>query len=101
MKKKSTLIKIIIIVAIICFALASCSRVSQSNFEKVKPNMTMQEVIAILGEPTSSESMQILGVTGTAATWRDKKAEIDIQFINNQVFAKTYSTLSNEEKQKQ
>ena len=98
-KKKSTLFKIVIIIACICFAIASCSRVTQSNFEKVKSNMTVQQVISILGEPTSSDSVEILGVTGTVATWKDKKAEIDIQFLNNQVFAKTFSTLGNEENQ--
>jgi hypothetical protein len=67
--------------------------------------MTMKEVIAILGEPTHSESINILGIAGTSAVWKDKNAEIDIQFLNNMVAVKAYSKLedenNNDKKEKQ
>lgn len=53
--------------------------------------MKMQEVVAILGEPTSSNSVNIAGVSGTASQWKTNEAEIDIQFLNDKVIAKTFS----------
>lgn len=52
--------------------------------------MTMKEVIAILGEPTSSESISIAGISGTSAVWQDRYSEIDIQFLNDKVTVKTF-----------
>jgi len=54
--------------------------------------MKMQEVVSILGEPTSSDSVNIAGVSGTAAVWKSNDAEIDIQFLNDKVFAKSFTT---------
>ena len=52
--------------------------------------MTMQEVTAILGKPTSSESLSIAGVSGASAVWKDKQNEIDIQFLNDRMTVKTF-----------
>lgn len=71
--------------------LLSCSKVSQENFDQIKSDMTMQQVIAILGEPTSSQSLTIAGISGTSAVWKDKNAEIDIQFLNDKVTVKTFN----------
>lgn len=78
------------LVLISCIILFSCSRVSQENFNRLNQNMTMQEVIQILGEPTSSESVDIAGISGTASIWRSDKAEINIQFLNNKLLMKSY-----------
>jgi hypothetical protein len=75
----------------LCILLLSCSKISQKNFEKIKNNMTMDEVIAILGEPTNSENINIAGISGTSAVWKDNDAEIDIQFLNGHVIVKAYS----------
>ena len=72
-------------------ALLACSKVTQENFNKIKTNMTMKEVISILGEPTSSDSVNIAGISGTSAIWKEKEAEIDIQFLNDKVTVKTFS----------
>lgn len=50
----------------------------------------MNEVTAILGAPTSSESLSIAGVSGTSAVWKDKQNEIDIQFLNDRMTVKTF-----------
>lgn len=73
----------------LCILMVSCSKVTQANYEKIKPNMSMQEVIAILGEPSSSESISVAGISGTSATWRNNNSEIVIQFLNNKVTVKT------------
>jgi hypothetical protein len=74
-----------------CMTLIACSKISQTNFDKINTNMTMKEVVAILGEPTSSESINIAGISGTSAVWKDKNAEIDIQFLNDKVTVKAFS----------
>jgi preprotein translocase subunit SecG len=86
------------LVIAICTLLAACSKVSQDNFEKVKPGMSMKEVVMILGEPTKSESIDIAGVSGTSATWKDRSSEINIHFLSNQVLVKTFDRLGENNK---
>ncbi len=81
----------LLIAACVCFSLLACSKITQSNFDKIKPNMTMKEVVAIIGEPTSSDSINIAGISGTSAVWKDNNAEIDIQFLNDRVTVKSFS----------
>jgi len=87
---KKTLIRAILVIATISLLFA-CSKITQENSDKIKENMTMKDVIAILGEPTSSESINIAGIAGTSAVWKDKNAEIDIQFLNDRVIVKAFS----------
>lgn len=75
----------------VIFLVTSCSKITQSNFDKIKPNMTMQEVITILGEPSSSDSINIAGISGTSAVWQSHNAEINIQFLNNRVTIKVFN----------
>lgn len=77
----------------LCTLLFACSKVTQENFDKVKTDMTMKEVIMILGESTSSEAIMIAGISGTSAIWKNKQAEIDIQFLNDKVAVKSFSKL--------
>lgn len=53
--------------------------------------MPMAEVIAILGEPSTSQSVDIAGISGTSATWQNKNAVISIQFLNDKVQVKSFS----------
>jgi hypothetical protein len=77
--------------ASLCVLLIACSKITQENFDKIKNNMSMKEVTAILGEPTSAESITIAGISGTSAVWKDSNAEIDIQLLNNRVTVKAFS----------
>ena len=70
--------------------LAACSKVTQENFAKVQDGMSEQEVLAVLGPPTSSNSVQILGVSGTHSKWQDGGAVIDVRFVNGKVALKSY-----------
>lgn len=79
----------------ICLFIFACSRYTQENFEKIKLNMNMKEVISILGEPTSTDSVNIAGISGTAAIWKDKNTEITIQFINDHVVVKLINKENN------
>jgi hypothetical protein len=81
----------IVLLGLLCAIIISCSKISQKNYEKINTNMTMQEVVAILGEPTNSESINIAGISGTSAVWKDQSSEIDIQFLNDRVAVKSFS----------
>lgn len=74
------------------FLIAACgSKLSEENFAKVKEGMSEQEVIAILGAPTETNSVQVLAVSGTSSTWKDAAATVSIQFVNGQVRLKSYT----------
>jgi len=79
-----------ILLAVLAIALAACSRVTQENFSRVQEGMTEQEVIAILGEPTESNSVTVLGVSGTVARWKGGGAVITVRFVNGQAALKTF-----------
>ena len=70
--------------------LLACSKVTQANFAKVQEGMTEQEVIALLGEPTESNSVNVLGISGTTSRWVSGDAEIVIRFVNGQVALKRF-----------
>ena len=73
------------------FLLVACSKINSANFEQIKPGMTMAQVVKILGEPTSVESVNIAGISGTSASWKNHDATVVIQFFNDQVGIKTFS----------
>ncbi|MGE0874653.1 MAG: outer membrane protein assembly factor BamE [Burkholderiales bacterium] len=84
--------KLRIMVLAAALLLAACgSKLSEENFAKVKEGMSEQEVIAILGTPAETNSVQILAVSGTSSTWKDDTATVSIQFVNGQVRLKSYS----------
>lgn len=68
--------------------LAACSRVSESNYEKITDDMSKQDVIALLGEPTNSESAAIPGLSGSSLVWESGDVTITIQFLNDKVLLK-------------
>jgi hypothetical protein len=71
-------------------ALAACSKVSQENFGKIHDGMSEQEVQGILGSPTESSSVSVLGLSGTSSRWATKDAVITVQFVNGKVRLKNF-----------
>ncbi|MBM5573704.1 hypothetical protein GKO28_04435 [Deefgea sp. CFH1-16] len=47
--------------------------------------MSRAEVVAILGEPTQSESGGFLGIQGETASWQDGQVQITAQFVNQKL----------------
>jgi hypothetical protein len=86
-----------ILILCFCILICACSKLTQENFDKVQPDMTMKEVIAVLGEPTRSQSLNIAGLSGSSATWSKNNIEINIQFLNNKVTVKSFRKLKNEQ----
>jgi hypothetical protein len=70
--------------------LVACSKVNQENFAKVQEGMSEQEVMALLGSPTESNSVNVLGISGTSSRWVSGDAEITIRFVNGQVALKRF-----------
>ena len=78
---------------VICMSLVSCSgpKISQENFEKIQTGMALAQVLAILGEPTVSSSVDLAGFSGTVSKWKAGDVTITIQFVNGKVVAKQLS----------
>ena len=71
-------------------AAAACSKVNEENFGKVREGMSEPEVIALLGTPTESSSISVVGISGTASKWAAKDAVITVQFVNGKVLGKSF-----------
>jgi hypothetical protein len=53
--------------------------------------MTQADVMALLGDPTESNSIAFGPVGGTTSTWKANGRTITIQFVNGRVLAKVFS----------
>ena len=76
--------------ALVVVAVAACSKINEQNFGKLRDGMSEQEVLALLGTPTESSSVSVLGVSGTASKWVAKDAVITVQFVNGKVLSKSF-----------
>lgn len=72
-------------------AIAACSKITQENFAKIQEGMSEQEVISILGSPSESNSINVLGVSGTSSRWVGRDAVIDVRFVNGKVALKSFA----------
>lgn len=70
---------------LLALALAACNNVTPENYARIKDGMTEAEVIAILGKPTETSSLSVLGMTGTSSTWAGGGHSIMIQFVDGKV----------------
>jgi hypothetical protein len=75
---------------VLALALGACSKVSEENFAKVQVGMTEQDVVSILGSPTESDSVNVLGVSGAAWRWTSRNAAASVQFVNGKVASKIW-----------
>ena len=72
--------------ALLLLALAGCgSKINEENFARIEDGMTEKQVFEILGKPTETSSVGALGVSGSAAVWKDEDARISVQFVNGKV----------------
>jgi hypothetical protein len=76
--------------ALAAILLSACTRVTQENFSRIEAGMSEREVISILGSPTESSSIDVLGVSGTAARWVGGDAEINVRFVGGKVALKSF-----------
>jgi SmpA / OmlA family. len=75
---------------VVVLLMVACSKVNQENFLKVQEGMSEEEVISLLGRPTESNSVNVLGVSGTASRWIARDTEITVRFVNGKVAFKSF-----------
>ncbi|HUQ24568.1 MAG TPA: hypothetical protein VM140_02775 [Burkholderiales bacterium] len=72
--------------------LSSCAKVTQDNFARIEDGMSEQDVMTLLGKPTRSNSIGLLGFSGTSSSWASDDAEINVRFLNGRVALKSYAS---------
>ena len=82
--------KKLLLALLAALVVVACSKVSQENFLKIREGMSEEEVIAILGRPTESNSVNILGISGTASRWVAGDTVVTVRFVNGQVAFKSF-----------
>ncbi|MCF8099732.1 MAG: hypothetical protein K9K65_17965 [Desulfarculaceae bacterium] len=81
----------LVLAALMLLAAACGTSYDQETYGQIKVNMTLKEVIHILGEPTESKGVSLGGVSGTSAIWKDEHGTINVQFINGKVKLKSFT----------
>jgi hypothetical protein len=85
-----SLVRSFLLALLAAWLIAACSRVNQENFLKIQEGMSEEEVISLLGRPTESNSVNLLGVSGTASRWVGRDAVIVVRFVNGKVAFKSF-----------
>ena len=68
--------------------LVACSRLTETNLQKIHNGMTPDEVKAVLGDPTSSQTGSALGIiSGTTYVYHTDASDVKITFVNDKVIA--------------
>lgn len=81
-----------LVASLLCLSLAACgSSVSQENYEKIRNDMSTEEVNKILGKPTEISSFGIGGLSATTAQWVGKTHTITVTYANEKVKMKSYA----------
>lgn len=79
-------------VLLLAILLTACgSSINEHNYKKIKPNMSLEEVTQILGEPSEKTGMKFGNMSATTATWEAKNKKIVIQFLNGKVKFKNFT----------
>ena len=73
--------------AVAVFLLTACSKLTETNLEKIHNGMTTDEVKAILGTPTDTQAGSALGITGTTYIYHTSTSDVKITFLNDKVIA--------------
>jgi hypothetical protein len=87
---QQAVLKLSMTICLTAFLLLGCtSPISAENYQKIQNGMTLEQVKAVLGEPTEAKTAGIGPLSGTAATWKQGDLTISIQFLNNKVQLKS------------
>lgn len=97
---KTLLCVLLIVIAILSLTACGDSKLTMENFNKItcatlnsttfqyEGGMTLEQVKAILGEPSDSASTTIMGVTSTAYVWGNNKKSITVSFTDGKTVTK-------------
>ena len=75
---------------LVALTVVACSKVNQESFLKVQEGMSEEAVISLLGRPTESNSVNVLGVSGTASRWVAGDTVVTVRFVNGKVAFKSF-----------
>ena len=81
-----------LVAALLLALVAACSKVNQENFLKIQEGMSEQEVMSLLGRATESNSVDVLGVSGTTSRWIAGSTVITVRFVNGKVGFKSFDS---------
>ena len=94
---KSRIVIGMVLLGLALIFMSGCSKVSQSNYDKIQNDMTVSQVEAILGKGTekagAAGAIGNLTGSGKVLTWGDDKKSITVTFVNDKVVAKTQQGL--------
>jgi len=76
------------LVACIFFLLTACSKFTAVNFAKVEPGQTEEQVIKLIGPPTSVSSGSFLIYTGTIYKYEKNGKTAQLVFGNGKLLYK-------------
>ena len=108
MKKNVKIFLCVALVLVAIMALAACggnSKLTKANFDKItcgtlnydtmkyEGGMTLDEVKAILGEPTESASSTVMGSTTTAYVWKSASKGITVTLADGIAVSKAQTGL--------
>ena len=79
-----------VLAVIFMLVMTACSKINEENFSRIQSGMAEKEVFALLGNATETNSVGLLGVSGTNARWVSGDAVITIQFVNGKVAVKSF-----------
>ncbi len=74
------------------------SRLTAENCKKIEDGMTLEQVVAILGEPTDNKSLGAGPLTASTVTWENEGMVINVKLLNNKVGLKACTTKEKSEK---
>ena len=78
----------VMLAAAISFIAGCGNPIDPANFDKITIGMTKEQVIALLGRPSETSSINFAGISGESAKWIRGDDSISIQFANEKVLAK-------------
>jgi hypothetical protein len=67
--------------------LTACSKLTEANLQKIQTGMTPDEVKAILGDPTDSQTKSMLGISTTVFSYHTGTSNVAITFLNDKVIS--------------
>ena len=83
----------IALLLVFSLVLASCSKVTKQNYEKVQTGMKLEEVEAVLGtqhqRASAGADIGLVELSGQTLTWKEDNRTITVVFVNERVMLKS------------
>ncbi|WP_410500175.1 DUF3862 domain-containing protein [Chitinibacter sp. S2-10] len=76
---------------LLAFALIACSKITAENYQKIETGMSRAQVVEILGEPTQTQTSNLVGIASEQAVWESGKVKITATLVNDTVLIRNMS----------